>query len=46
MSLCQFVKTDKYSETIIKTRENIIKQLTSNECINWADLNPFITALL
>jgi len=46
MSLCQFVKTDKYAETILKSRENIIQQITSNECINWADLNPFITALL
>jgi len=46
MSLCQFAKTDKYAETILKSRENIIKQITSNECINWADLNPFITALL
>jgi hypothetical protein len=46
ISLCQNNKTDKYSDTFLKTYEDIIKQITTSEIINWFDLNPHISALL
>ena len=46
VSLCQNCKTDSYSNTYSKTKEDIINQITSSELVNWCDLNPFVTALL
>jgi hypothetical protein len=46
ISLCQLAKMDIYEETKLKKNENIIEQLTSNEIINWCDLNPCVLALL
>ena len=46
IALCQHTKSDKYSETELKTYDDIIKQITTVEIVNWFDLNPHISALL
>jgi hypothetical protein len=46
ISLCQNAKTDQYQDTSNKSSAIVISQITTNELQNWADLNPFVTALL
>jgi hypothetical protein len=46
VSLCQNTKTDQYDETSKKTSSVVISQITTKELQNYADLNPFVTALL